>query len=216
MLINYCDILCPLCEAKCSSLFHQDRLRTYLRCLNCLLVYVPPVYHLNSEDEKKRYDLHRNNPDDVNYRQFLSKLVVPMAPLLPSGGCGLDFGSGPGPTLSKMFAELGFSMQIFDPFYANNQARLLDTYDFITCTETMEHFKNPKCEWELLLKLVRAGGWLGIMTSLLETQITFSSWYYKNDSTHICFYSRKTFNWLATKYKLNVYFYGHSVILLRT
>ena len=215
-LTDYPEYPCPLCGDTGTQLFHQDRLRDFLRCLNCSLVYVPSEYHLISADEKKRYDLHRNDPSDVGYRQFLNKLVSALAPLLPAGGRGLDYGSGPGPTLSKLFTDLDFSMQIFDPFYANDQTRLHDTYDFITCTETIEHFNNPKQEWELLLKLVRRRGWIGIMTSLLESPISFSSWYYKNDLTHICFYSQETFNWLAVKYDLEVHFHGTSVILVRT
>ena len=211
--INY---MCPLCQEITSQFYCQDRLRPYLRCLNCSLVYVPSDYHVSLEHEKKRYDLHNNNPNDSRYRQFLGKLLNVLAPLLPAGASGLDYGSGPGPTLSIMFSELNFPMQIFDPFYANDRALLSESYDFLTCTETMEHFRKPREEWELFIKLVKKGGWIGIMTSLLQEHITFSDWYYKNDETHVCFYSKKTFSWLAAKYGLNLHIYGHSVLLFET
>ena len=207
---------CPLCFTNNSTPFYRDRLRIYLKCPNCFLVYVPSQYHLDQEDEKKRYDLHQNKSYDLKYRQFLSKLLTVMVPQLQRGSRGLDFGSGPGPTLSLMFTELGFSMQIYDPFYANDKTVLNDTYDFISCSETFEHFRKPQEEWELLLRLVKRKGWIGIMTQLFQKEMVFSNWYYKNDETHICFYSKETFTWLANRYELDFHFYGSSVILFQT
>ena len=204
---------CPLCLARDSMFFYKDRLRDYHRCLNCYLVYVPSQFHLNSIDEKKRYDLHQNHPDDIRYRQFLNKLLSAMLPFLSKGSKGLDFGSGPGPTLPLMFAELGFSMEIFDPFYANNKEILDNVYDFVSSSETVEHFRKPKQEWELLFSLVKNNGLIGIMTQLLLNDCEFSSWYYKNDDTHICFYSKETCSWLAQRYASSVRFFKNSVVL---
>jgi len=207
---------CPLCLGHNSKFFYKDRLRYYHRCVDCFLVYVPSQYHIAQNDEKKRYDLHRNDPNDSNYRLFLGKLLTAMVPLLSKGDKGLDFGSGPGPTLSRMFTELGFCMEIFDPFYANDKRVLNSTYDFLSCSETVEHFRKPQEEWELFLRLVKKNGLIGIMTQMLQDDIEFSNWYYKNDETHICFYSKQTCCWLAERYNLAVQFYGNSVVLFQT
>jgi len=206
---------CPLCLTKGSTLFHKEQIRSYFQCPYCGLLYVPSCHHLSPAEEKKRYDTHTNHPDDPEYRAFLNRLVSPLLPYLSKGGKGIDYGSGPGPTLSLMFSELGFYMIDYDPFYANHIKVLEEEYDFLTCSETMEHFSNPKEEWELFLKLVKRGGWIGIMTQLYDREIDFSQWYYKNDPTHVSFYSKETFHWLVEEYNLKLWFREKSVVLLQ-
>ena len=70
-------------------------------------------------------------------------------------------------------------------------------YDFITCTETAEHFFNPKKEFDLINSLLNKGGWLGVMTSFLTTSEVFDSWYYRRDPTHVVFYAEETFDVIA-------------------
>jgi len=52
----------------------------------------------------------KNSPDDPRYRAFLSRLFIPLNERIAPESCGLDFGSGPGPTLSVMFEEQGHTM----------------------------------------------------------------------------------------------------------
>ena len=40
-------------------------------------------------------------------------------------------------------------------------------------------------------------------------------WHYKNDQTHVVFFSRQTFEYLAERDKLDLEFIGNDVILLR-
>ncbi len=43
------------------------------------------------------------------------------------------------------------------------------------------------------------------MTDLYNEAIDFDSWYYKNDPTHVFFYTKETFEWIREKYNfLNV------------
>jgi len=46
---------------------------------------------------------------DPRYRRFLARLAEPLIAHLPKGARGLDFGCGPGPTLSLMLREAGFA-----------------------------------------------------------------------------------------------------------
>jgi len=117
----------------------RDRRRDYYRCPVCCLVFVPPWQFLSAEEEKKRYDLHRNSPEDPGYRRFLSRMFIPLQQWLATGSDGLDFGSGPEPMLSRMFEEAGHSMTLFDHFYEHAPAALERPYDFITATEVVEH-----------------------------------------------------------------------------
>lgn len=193
-MFNYC----PLCYGHELVDFYQDKKRCYCQCTLCRLVFVPGEYHLNLDAEKEEYDKHQNSPDDSGYRVFLGRLFLPLSQMLGSNRVGLDFGCGPGPTLSVMFEEQGHRVALYDKFYYPDDSALTITqYDFITATEVIEHLAQP---WEVFCQLwsmLNTGGYLGVMTKLVETPERFSQWHYKNDPTHISFYSWETLLWLT-------------------
>jgi hypothetical protein len=208
-------IACILCDSPDTLFFHQNHY-TYFHCSNCGLVFANPYERLSPKEEKKRYDRHENSPDDPGYRNFLSQLFAPLNKLLPPEQFGLDYGSGPGPTLSVMFEEAGHKMNIYDPFYENNLSVLYRKYDFITTTETVEHFYNPGEELEKLWNMLKPGGYLGIMTLLLTDPDSFDSWHYPGDDTHVTFYQKKTFQWIADSFSAKqLTFHGNRVIIMQ-
>jgi hypothetical protein len=209
------DALCPLCLNPGPGSLHRDATRTYLRCPACALIFVPARHHLTAAQEKQRYEFHQNHPQDAGYRQFLLRLFEPLAARLPAGAEGLDYGCGPGPVLAQMFEAAGFPMAVYDPYFAPDAGALRRQYDFVTCTEAAEHFARPAEEWRRLRALVRPGGWIGVMTGLYDEAPPFAGWYYKNDPTHVCFYARATFEWLAREHRLAPQFISASVILLQ-
>lgn len=207
---------CPLCHHINTQDFHHGINRNYLRCPNCALIFVQREALLPPSREKKRYDLHENDPADTGYRSFLEQLLTPLTQKLgPPPLQGMDFGSGPGPALAMMLEARGYQMQLYDPYYAPQPGALTETYDFVTCTEAIEHFYNPGEDWELLLSLVKPGGWLGIMTKLVDDLEAFPHLHYIKDATHVSFFSRKTFRYLANRDGLNIEFFGDNVILLQ-
>ena len=208
--------MCPLCHsAKIDKNYHHDKRRNYFSCQNCHLVFVPPEHFLSREDEKAAYDHHQNSPTDRAYRQFLSRLFVPMQSRLHSGSQGLDFGCGPGPTLSKMFEEAGHSVALYDVFYAPDRSVLHQSYDFITTSEVVEHLHDPYKQLDELWTLLKPGGLFGIMTKRVHNRDRFASWHYKNDLTHVCFFSELTFQWLAQKWKATMIIADKDVVLLK-
>lgn len=206
------NITCPLCKTKKVSDFFHDKRRDYILCQVCSLVFVPPWQFVSAEAEKNRYDLHQNSPADRGYRSFLSRIFVPLQKSLTPGSCGLDFGSGPEPTLSVMFEEAGHEMTIFDYFYKQIPSVFEKQYDFITATEVIEHLHNPKEELERLWACLKEGGRLGLMTKLVPGPNAFSEWHYKNDLTHVCFFSQATFKWLALHLDADMTFADEDVI----
>lgn len=195
---------CPLCDSLQVSKFHTDKRRHYLRCEQCALVFVPSRFWLSAENERKHYDWHENDPTDVRYRKFLSRLFTPLLGYLKEGDRGLDFGSGPGPTLSVMLEEVGFEVATYDPFFANDPSVFEQPYDFVTATEVFEHLFRPKLELERLLSILKPNGILGIMTKLVIDQTKFANWHYKNDPTHVIFFSNQTLIWVANQYHLTL------------
>ena len=146
---------CPLCRTEKVQEYAEDKRRDYYQCQVCSLVFVPSSQFLSAEDEKKRYDLHQNSPQDLNYRRFLSRLFLPLQEHLAPGSHGLDFGSGPEPTLSRMFEEAGHRMTLFDHFYEPVPAALEREYDFITASEVVEHLRDPRKELERIWSCLR-------------------------------------------------------------
>jgi SAM-dependent methyltransferase len=204
---------CPLCQSNDFEDYCTDKQRDYLLCPVCHLVFVPHQQFLSRDEEKARYDEHQNSPTDTAYRNFLGRLFIPLSRHLKPGSEGLDFGSGPGPTLSIMFEEAGYKMSIYDYFFAHNPAVFNKHYDFITATEVVEHLHQPAEELNKLWNCLKPGGWLGIMTKQLVSRQAFNNWHYKRDLTHVCFFSRKTFHWLSHEWHAPVEFIGKDVVL---
>ena len=205
---------CPLCESSEVAAYHQDKRRSYLQCGQCRLVHVPRQYHLSPAGEKAEYDKHQNTLDDPGYRRFLARLAEPLTERLSANSKGLDFGCGPGPALAAMLQERGHPISLYDSYYYADKAALQGPYDFITATEVLEHLANPGQELKLLWQALAGGGILAIMTKLVFDRQRFAAWHYIRDPTHICFYSRDTFNWLAKRLDATVTFIGNDLILL--
>ena len=196
---------CPLC-LHTTSITHyaKDKKRDYLQCDNCQLVFVAPSFLPSKEKEKQEYDLHENNFEDEGYRKFLSKVISPITEHITHHDIdkpltGLDFGCGPAAVLADMLGEQGIQMHTFDPFFANTPEVLQRTYDIVTCTEAIEHFHTPHKEWQQFNLLVQPGSIIVVMTKRVIDKSRFLQWHYKNDPTHVSFFSEATFEFLAQR-----------------
>ncbi|MEH6568318.1 MAG: class I SAM-dependent methyltransferase [Halioglobus sp.] len=206
---------CPLCGEFDLPHFHRDRRREYRRCQACGLVVVPPKYYLDSALERAEYDKHQNNPEDAGYRCFLSRLAEPLLARIAPASSGLDFGCGPGPVLAQILEEAGHRMALYDINYHREKSVLEHDYDFICATEVVEHLHRPREELQMLWKIIREKGYLAIMTKLVQDLPAFERWHYKNDPTHVCFFSRDTWRWWARCYGAQIEFFGSDVVLFR-
>ncbi|GAA0201696.1 class I SAM-dependent methyltransferase [Kangiella japonica] len=190
-------------------------MRSYHNCSLCHLIFVPAEYHVTDDAEKAIYDLHQNSPEDEGYRKFLNRLLIPLCNKLAPNAQGLDFGCGPGPAIKPMLEAQGFTVNNYDIYYYKQENVLQKKYDFITTTEAIEHFNQPRKELELLDSLLRSGGYLGIMTKRPTSLEAFSRWHYKNDQTHICFFSEKTFQWIASAFNYQIEFPGPDTVIMK-
>lgn len=226
--MNCRDHACPLCGGKEASLYYQDNnkrsTRPYFQCLTCSLVFVPAIYYLTAEQEKAEYDLHENDLQDAGYHQFLQRFWQPFKACLAEQGANhgrlsgaeiLEFGCGPGPALAGIMENDGYSVSKYDYFYFPDKVVLqTGAYDGISATEVIEHLHKPKQVFESWLGYLKPDGVLGLMTKLVKDQQAFANWHYKNDLTHVCFYSQATFQWLANHYGLILQIIGNDVIVL--
>ena len=206
-------VSCALCSSDDTRLFHESENREYHHCQVCDVVFVPSSFFVSTVDEKAKYDNHKNTPEDKGYCTFLDKLLIPLQKHLKEGDEGLDFGSGPGPTVSIMMNARGYKMDIYDIFYHDKPAVFEKQYDFITSTEVIEHLHNPLQEIEKLWGCLKEGSVLGLMTAFRVED--FSTWYYKRDLTHIIFFTPRTFEWLAKKLGARVTIPESGVVILK-
>ncbi|WP_031517881.1 class I SAM-dependent methyltransferase [Desulfofalx alkaliphila] len=193
---------CWLCKA--TALPIAEGRPAYYQCPSCDLIFIDQNYILSQDEEKERYLFHDNSLDNKGYvsmfKSFIDKAVTPYA-----GGVkkGLDFGCGPGPVLSKLLSDRGIEMEHYDPYFYNNVKFDGKEYHLITATEVFEHLRRPDQVLHFLKKHLAPEGILAVMT-LFHGNSDFTSWWYKLDPTHICFYSHKTFHWIAEHYNFSI------------
>lgn len=206
---------CPLCDALVSdATLHADS-GSYHHCDNCDLIFLAALQRLDRAAEHAYYLTHENNVNDLRYRRFLSQLAEPLMERLQPGAHGLDYGAGPGPALAAMFNEAGFPVEIYDPKFAPDASVLRRHYDFISCTEVVEHMHSPGKEFAQFARLLKKGGWLGVMTELRPPVEKFTGWYYHRDPTHVCFYSERTIEWITQHFGWTLELINARVILWR-
>lgn len=194
--------LCRLCDHHL-EFFQETKKRQYYRCPHCDSIQLEERQILDKQTEKKRYDTHNNDVFDLGYQKFVSPITQYIFRTFSSNQLGLDFGAGPGPVISKLLIDKGYQINQYDPFYQPNKDVLNHSYDYIVACEVIEHFNHPKQEFDLLKTLTHKKGQWIFMTEIYDDSIDFTEWYYKNDETHIIFYTHKTFNYLKDTYGFN-------------
>lgn len=206
---------CVLCHAPEARFFAEVGGTRYWRCERCALTFMDAADRPGLAEEHAEYLLHENDPGDERYRAFLARLTRHLVPRLAPGARGLDYGCGPGPAMAPMLREAGYEVANYDPIFAPDEKVLACRYDFVTCTEVVEHFHCPDREFDRLDALLRPGGWLGVMTSMLEDDGGFASWRYRRDRTHVAFYKTASFDFLARRHGWLAAYPAPGVVLLR-
>lgn len=206
---------CPVCLATECRHFLQVGARDYWRCASCEATFLEPSQRPDPDAELAEYQLHRNEVDDAEYRRFLTRLASPLIDRLPPGLSGLDYGCGPGPALADMLAKAGHRMTVFDPVFFNDPATLEASYDFVTCSEVVEHLHYPSEEFARLGRLLKPGGCLAVMTNFQTDDAAFAHWHYRRDPTHVVFYRETTFRTLAHRHDWTCEFPCANVVFLR-
>lgn len=206
---------CPVCTRAQSRSFLLVGDKQYRRCDRCLATFLEAAQRPAPALELEQYSLHENDPDDPGYRRFLDRLANPLLERLAPARQGLDYGCGPGPALAAMLGEAGHSVALYDPFFQPDRSVLSCRYDFVTCTEAVEHFHHPAREFRQLHELLKPGAWLGIMTLFQTDDAAFADWHYRRDPTHVVFYREATFRQLADDFSWRCEVPAPNVVLLQ-
>lgn len=184
---------CSICGGQGQLAFWGRWLaQSYWHCLECRGVFVAAVDRLPLAAERACYRNHQNDPADPAYRRFLQPAFAAVVGVVKAGDAGLDFGCGPGPALAALLTEAGYEMSLYDPMFVPDETIWQRRYDFITMTEVAEHLHDPAGVLAKIYRLINPGGTLVVMTKQLVSRELFGAWYYKNDPTHVAFFSHDT------------------------
>ena len=130
--------------------------------------YVKDVkYFLESKDEKERYEAHTNDVEDPGYQNFTLPINEKILQTQRTDQLGLDYGCGKGPVITTQLTKKGYRIVLYDPYFYPSEDYLKHEYDYIFSCEVFEHFYHPKQEIEKLVRLLKPGGRLYIMTPFI-------------------------------------------------
>lgn len=189
---------CPLCKGK-SKLFYKDT-QTYYKCETCSGIFVDSKELPDSKNEKERYELHDDDTNDNGYRKFVKPITSSIMKDFTTNNKGLDFGAGTSRIISTILKEQEYEILDYDPYFHIYPQLLEQKYDYISSCEVIEHFYTPYKEFKLLKSMLNKDAKLYLMTEPYNEGIDFSSWYYKNDPTHVFLYSKETFEWIKKEF----------------
>lgn len=203
---------CPLCDTHLSKKLDEE----YFDCLKCHALVKDNRLYVSASYEKQVYETHNNDVNDERYQNFTSPITNYVLKKYNPAHKGLDFGSGTGPVISKVLNDHGYnSINLYDPFFHPNEKALLEKYDYIFSCEVVEHFHQPKEEYQRLFRMLKPGGRLLIMTHLYDGKTPFINWYYRNDPTHVFIHRKETFVFIASNFEMQMEFQGERLVVLR-
>ena len=190
---------CPLCEGAESEIWDQDKTRSYHRCLECTLIYVPRDKIISPLEEFKRYSTHQNNEGSASYVEYLRKTVRATLSFVNENMNGLDFGCGESTIMAKLYGEELIPVDSYDLYFHPSEEIWTRKYHFIMLSEVIEHLATPNFIMKKIRNLLESRGQLFIKTKFYpEKKEDFPKWFYKRDPTHIQFFSENSMKELAS------------------
>lgn len=185
---------------------YEAGISLHWHCANCDLIFKDQAMHLDWQRQKNRYDLHNNSSQDPAYVAYFQRFLVPALIEIKKRNInrGLDWGSGPQPVLKELLAQCEIQMDTYDPIYSSDKTKLSAKYPMVTCTEVIEHFTEPDSSFQQIDQFLDSGSLFCGSTEFHQGAEHYSNWWYARDPTHFCFFSGKTFLFLADKFSWKV------------
>lgn len=193
---------CRLCSSTETEQWVDKRGKSYHYCAKCGIIQLDTSHCLSPSEEQERYLRHNNTPENKGYISYLNSFIdSAVTPNVRPGERILDFGSGPLPVLSDLLTARGYSTMPFDPFFNKTPNWKNKIFDAIVAVEVFEHLRQPEKEISLIRKSLKTGGYLILRTLLHnEDYKSFMNWWYREDRTHVSFYSGKTVEYICSRW----------------
>jgi len=195
---------CRLCHNQAQLVFED--VRPFYACNVCGLIFSDCF--LSIEAVEKHYKDQHTNPFDwkkeaEGFVEWLKNFgfSVPLWSLSI-----FDYGSGGG-FLTEALRKIGFKVDCYEPmlhgeFIRENYA---NAYDVIILNEVVEHLEDINKTLDIVYNVLADNGVVFIKTLLMDKIINdplnfqelFKSWWYKDDPTHISFFSFLTIEYIC-------------------
>jgi hypothetical protein len=212
---------CRVCKIETDLLFSTDLLQKYsvkyFKCSQCGYVQTEEPYWL-----EEAYNTSINDSDTgmIMRNLWLKNITSTLIYFVfDKQGKFLDYGGGYG-VFVRLMRDVGFEFFWQDKHTENLFAKGFEysesdktNVELLTCFEAFEHFVEPLTELENLLSISRN---ILFSTEFIPepTPPPDEWWYYGTEhGQHIGFFQKKTFEFLANKYKLNFYTNGQNIHL---
>jgi SAM-dependent methyltransferase len=194
-------LACPACSSPAHNYASGADSRAYFLCPACGLAFLDPRQRLSPEAEKERYLLHDNGPSNAGYAAYLSSFIDSfLSPFVAPGARILDYGSGPYPLLSRLLSERGYRATAWDPYFAAAPLGTNARFDAAVAHEVLEHCPRPLESLADIARRLVPGGILSLSTLYRPADAqAFLSWWYREDATHVSFFSRECLSLLCSR-----------------
>jgi hypothetical protein len=189
---------CLICGHDTRTFVDEKSTIKYYYCPHCECISKSTEHFKPIPEQKERYDLHENNPEDEGYQAYFQRFLDFVLPLVGTPQTALDFGCGRSSLLADMLSNEGIQCDYYDPIYHPENLDNSKKYQLIVSTEVFEHLHDTKTVFEMLMGLLDERGYLALQTQFHPNDIdAFKKWYYHLDPTHIVFFTPQTFKFLC-------------------
>jgi SAM-dependent methyltransferase len=196
--------LCRICRNPSYPVFEDTR--PFFACNVCGLIFSDCL--LSPEAVEKHYKDQHDNPFDwmkeANGFVELLKNAGISVPLMSSSI--LDYGSGSG-SLTEALKKIGFKVDCYEPMLHGefNRKSYAESYDVIILNEVVEHLEDINKTLDIIYSVLAPNGVVFFKTLLTDQIIndpenfkeSFKRWWYKDDPTHISFFSILTIEYIC-------------------
>lgn len=188
---------CLICGSQQLNSIHCSSGEVYHHCQDCDYIFLQPKFRLSSDAEKGRYLEHNNDISDPRYLQYLEKTWKKISAQVKSG-LVMDFGCGPSRGLKQVLKDQDYEVVSYDPiFYPINFEERVNQVDAVFCSEAIEHSYEPLPTFRQMNRVLKNDGWITLRTAFHPGAEAFNDWWYKDDATHVGFFSEKTLEQVA-------------------
>lgn len=210
---------CNICSTKCKEVFEGEILNRY----KVKYFFCPACGHLQTEkpywlDEAYASSIAAEDTGILkrNYDNRIVTSAVIEGFFNPDTKF-LDYGGGWG-ILTRLMRDDGYDFVWYDKYSKNLFARGFEyttgaQIELLTAFEVLEHLPEPVKTFEEMFSISQ--NILFSQPFLPEPIPEIEDWWYYSAQTgqHISFYSKKTFEYLAEKFKKNYVFYSNFHLL---
>jgi SAM-dependent methyltransferase len=210
--------LCRICRSTANLFLRASR--TFHICPACALIFTDDIPAKSIE--VAHYKAQWQQPDPEFWKGQADVLLSVVEKYRRPEHI-LDFGSGRG-DLARELERRGLRTTPVEPMVHGHlkDQRYPQPFDVIFATEVIEHLADVWTELRQLERVLAPGGIIVFSTLLTNTFINrpdaaefFAGWWYKDDPTHLNFFSNRTLGKIAEMGPYDIDILGEKIFVLR-